>query len=647
MSSYNENLNASVVASLQAQELKLNSTQSQLNSAMFTLYYAEDAKITATEKLDKTEETYKDQEEIKEETVDNNNIAVNLLATANQEKSYTQQSVTNTAVAAANVQVATNAIVNLASDMGSILSILNAADYGSQIYQHAKAVTILMNDTAYNAEVTSQWSMESSSLTAEITANTVADMASTTATSINDLLTVLSSQLDATTALQVSDNTALVAASVDEKKAEGLLEDTKVDYKATLYAYTLSIQELNLNLLVKDTTVKGKDHSFTVQFDAYLNPFHYSSEQSPEMTTYAASPVKNYYIIVVKESEKSLFSLGMAEGLISTKNIALEIDPKGQNNIEKVISMKDRLDSNGEVLALGESYVIFVMAQFELEYKKSLNNFEDYLTAPSAPFSITNQLSSPKKEDIKIKGAEKQVLHFHLEETVSNVVEYRCMFLPNNSQLLKGSFTTQDLAVLEVQEVQETYVNSGLIDQKQQDIDSNKTILHAMTEELEANTKSTPRNPKLDSAKEKLEQKINEVNQTIGALEVELKDIIASNVQTAIVQQDDSVSGKVQPIKTAQPGFFFNLLIAENVPDGNYTLPVGNQIKKEGKRIEVVMPIADNTTDNFGNPLLDGQEYIPVVLSYASEPKSNRIQCSNSISDYENTVAFKYEISNK
>lgn len=53
MSSYNENLNASVATSLQAQELKLSTTQAQLNAGMFTLYYAEDAKITAQEKLKK------------------------------------------------------------------------------------------------------------------------------------------------------------------------------------------------------------------------------------------------------------------------------------------------------------------------------------------------------------------------------------------------------------------------------------------------------------------------------------------------------------------------------------------------------------------------------------------------------------------
>lgn len=101
--------------------------------------------------------------------------------------------------------------------MGSIVSILNAADYGSQIYDQAVAVNKLMNDTAYNAEVASQLAMDASYRTAEVTASTVSDMATITGTSITDLVTVLNSQLGATTTLQVTENTAFTDAATARK----------------------------------------------------------------------------------------------------------------------------------------------------------------------------------------------------------------------------------------------------------------------------------------------------------------------------------------------------------------------------------------------------------------------------------------------
>lgn len=645
MSTYNENLNASVVASLQAQELKQNTTQAQLNAAMFTLYYAEDAKITAMEKLKRTEDAYDKQEVVKEEAVNNNNIAVNLVATANQEKQYTTQSISNTAVAAANVQVATNAIVNLASDMGSVLSILNAADYGSQIFEQALAVNVLMSDTAYNAEVTSQWAMEASALTAEITATTVADMATTTATSVSGLLTALTSQLDATTALQVSDNTALVSASVAEKQAEGLLADTKVDYNAAQAAYLLSINELNLNLQVVDTIIKSNKSHFTVTFDAYLNPFHYCAEHNPNMVIYSKSPVKNYYITIVKESEKSLFSIATAEGLIGTKKSTLLV-PEGNKSLTKKLEITGLLDSNGDPVKLGEGYVVFVLAQFETEYKKSLNNFEDYLTAPSAPFALTHKLNSPKKLAVDVK---KSVLHFDLEENSEYKVEYRCMFLPDNSELIKELLTTGSLESIEMHVVEntETDIETEANSKLQESISKLKSELKTMMAELNENTKITARTPKLDAAKEKLTESIKSIGENIQLQEDSITKTI-SDVSSPIVQEEAVVVPKDKQSDLLKPGFFFNLLIAENVTEGNYSVPnpTKHEIKVVGDKVSVVLPILENTTDNFGNPLVKGNKYIPVVLSYASGPKKDAVQFSNSLSDYQHTDSFVYQIIN-
>ena len=79
-------------------------------------------------------------------------LRFNLLYSASQQKSYTAQSVTNAAVCAANVQVAANAVLRLSSDMGSIYSMLSAADFGSEIYLQSRTAYSIMNETAYDAE---------------------------------------------------------------------------------------------------------------------------------------------------------------------------------------------------------------------------------------------------------------------------------------------------------------------------------------------------------------------------------------------------------------------------------------------------------------------------------------------------------------
>lgn len=664
MSSYNENLNASVVSSLQAQELKLSNTQAQLNAGMFTLYYAEDAKITAQEKLKRTEQKYADQEIIKEEAVGDNNLSTNVVATANQEKQFNLQSVSNTAVAAANVQIATNAIVNLASDMGSIVSILNAADYGSQIYEQALAVNKLMNDTAYNAEVASQWSMEASSLTAEVTASTVADMATTTGASVTNLLSVLTSQLETISALEITENAAFSDAATAQKKAEGELIDAQVEYDAAKDTYLSSINELNLNLQI--TAKSNKD--FTIQFSPYTNPFYGVTENGLTTSPYNVNPVESYYVFVVKESEKSIFSIATAEGLIDTPDIAFPISVDALDlsteTISETISITQLKDTSNNSLVLGENYVVFVLAQFTVDYKKSLNNFEDYLTAASSSFALTTPLNSPSTDSIKVSflkadanptNITTQVLQFNLNEKNNNV-EYRCMFLLNNSTIINQMFKTEDLLSVEEQIVKEIKDEINKIKDEEDEIKTfnNQNLLNSLTSELEILTQKKATLNENDSATDTTDTEVKKTaknNTNADAIDTQITELKARIQElTAIdlrdinpVDKEGNVSSQNQ---TPKPGFFFNQLIAENVTDGNYTVPTSDQIKPNGQIFKAIVPIQENTTDNFGNPLIEGNEYIPVVLSVASGPKKIAVQFSNSISDFKNTATFNYATKN-
>ncbi|MFA6086749.1 hypothetical protein [Mucilaginibacter sp.] len=71
------------------------------------------------------------------------------------------------AVYAANTQMSTNAIVNLASDISNIYSILNATNYKSELYVEIQVIGSRINATAYDAELLSQAAMELSAMAAE------------------------------------------------------------------------------------------------------------------------------------------------------------------------------------------------------------------------------------------------------------------------------------------------------------------------------------------------------------------------------------------------------------------------------------------------------------------------------------------------
>ncbi|MBI3134477.1 MAG: hypothetical protein HYZ14_07340 [Bacteroidetes bacterium] len=572
MNSYNENLNSSVVASLQSQELEQNKMGAQLNAAMFTLYYAQGAKITAQEKLDAVGITYDFQQQVKEKAVTNNNIATNLFDSATQEKQYVAQTVTNTSVAAANVQLAANAVLRLASDMGSVLNMLNAGDFGSQIYELANEVNTLMNDTAFSAEYTSQLAMEASSMTAEVSASTVADKSKATSSAVSNLLSVVSSQFDATAAVMASENASLALSCVAEKKAEGDLEDINTEYFASQAAYLLSIKQLNLNLLTVPTRTKGPDYSYTVSFDNYLNPFF----TSPELKKYHNCPVSDYYIMLVKDSKKSTFSIARAEDLVlkEMKRQYIQIphnSKAGLNKIVKEIFTSDLYDTDNEAMEMGESYVIFVMAVFTEQYKKALNNFDDYLTAPSASFVLTNELSSPEHAAINVvtipvdtAGNKGQVLEFALVEDKQFKVEYRCMFLPDNTDLIEGLLTERGLRRIEDEvqkreEIAEKY--DPAIMQDEADIVSCNTLINSLLVQIEVNQAHAERTPALDAELQKLEQQLKAEKAVLRLKKADL----AENQKNKKAAMD-----QIQVKSDIKPGFFFNLALAEQVTDGSY-----------------------------------------------------------------------------
>ncbi len=647
MNSYNENLRSSVVSSLNDQELELKKTTASLNAAMFSLYYAEGARITAAEKLEVISKTYSKQQKIQEQIVENNNLSVNLLAATNQEKTYVAKAVSNAAVGASNVQVAANAILNLASDVGSIFSIVNAADFDSQIYDQALDASKYMNSTAYAAEVASQYAMEGSMLTSKVSAETVAQEATATNASVKTMLDTLTAQFEATVEVMAADNAALAKASEVEKKAEGELGDINVEHYATRSAYLLSNDELNINLEVPLNTPKEKDNRSNIFYRVTFAPL-----ESPFAVkgTKPGYPVENYYIMLVKNMNKSTFTITSAEALLLNPDQYVEVDPilpKGKDSFSEKIFISQLKDSDGDDMDLGAEYVVFVFAKLSEKYKKALNNFDDYLSASSPVFSLVNKLNAPKASSFKYKHHDREI-EFSLEQNKSYKVEYRLMLLPDKRELVQGLLTEQGVRSIE-REVEKLEKIAEMYDPKilalTQEINTLQVRINAMPAQIEV------LEGELVSAKTKKEK--DAIIKKIEDLETQLK------IDTAVLKQTKKELRKtkadkkkaekaINPNEYMKPGFLFNLTLANQVPAGSYHALTNKEItikpeKDDMVKVSAKVKIHEDMTDNFGNKLIDDVEYVPAVLAFSKEGEEQAGQFVNALSNFVVTEPIKYK----
>lgn len=830
MNSYSENLHSSVLASLESQETNKKKLDSQLNSSMFTLYYAEGAEIIANDKLASATKKYNKSQKVKEQAVVNKNISTNIVMSSTQQNSYTSQSVSNLAVSASNIQIATNAIVRLASDMGSIFSIINAADYGTQIYQQSIEAYNLMNRTAYLAEVASQHAMEASASIAEVASSTVEDKAKATDTSIDNLLKIAGTDFTNMSAVVATENDAKAAASVSTKAAQGVIESNKIELEAAKVAYNLNNKRLNYNLRVR--VPKNVTNSFDVAFDFYKAPFTTDEKGTNTPELGLQNPVKSYNLFLVKDSKKSIFSTSAAEDLIgnvlqhvqiippvhnaekpdltvintitsnystyyqalsnenlSKENLALakenlrivnaalalaskekasadehvfnlknditkltkevanakekevkatedaKKEPKNQElakaanqaeNLRKLleqelenaklnevkandsakvsadnikiatanvtnaknevtsaetklatdttavqnatpaadklkregfatIDLLDLMDSDNEIIIMGEKYVIFLFIVFTDEYKKGINTYDDYLSAPSETFSLQKTLKAV--EDITIQEDPERRDHvnpdlptlkpfaitFPVDQNDAKITEYRCMFLSHS----EDTFTSNQLENLEESieisvvdkeketlndEVTEFESEIASLDHKIEDLQKklNEEIKHLdavkdkdkiAAEKLRFN--NTKNN--YDAVKTETTIRLNLANEKLSQLDMAIKIILAK---------------KLPEIKN-KSAFFFNLKLAENIPSGNYTVA---QATKDPLVYEV--KIDPTTTDNFGNALIDSKPYIPVILSIYKGTETSKKQYISNLSDWENEDNFTFSIIN-
>jgi len=516
MATYNENLNNTTLSSLQNQEMDGKALRSHLDASAFNLYNAQGESITAKQKLGATEKKAASCAIIKLQATDAGNTASNLLTSSNLATNYTKQSITNSAVGASNTQVASNAIVRLAADIGSIYSIIKAADFESDMNTQAEEVMKLMNDTAHAAEQLSQLAMETSMLTAEVSTSEVSGKAENIIAALNNLTKIVSDDFDKINQSIISGSIQLDTAGTTEQQANGAFNNARSAYTASQSSHALSNNMLNLDLSVSKLT----DDSYEVVFNEIVKPFD-------------ENIVSDYYIILVKDAKKMVFSIVAAENInFEHRELLIPAGEANAGQIKTIINFNDQKlsDSDGDLIQFGVNYVVCVFAIYADNYKKEINNFDDFLSAPSKMFCLSHQLKAVNSAAIKVAvpkpGYE---LAFETPDQQNHECAYKCMFLP---------------------------VSGG---------------------------------------------------------------------------------NQHQTGNTTGINFSFNIMLAQQVAPGNYT------IAAEVKKGITHVPIGVNTTDVFGNLLCDGVEYIPVVLSAPNGSSIDQDKYNSAISDFNTTPSFIYK----
>lgn len=655
MNSYNDNLRSTILASLNEQELSTESSKATRDAAALTMFYAEGAKITAAQRLSIADDTYKRKNDVNTEAVSNSNISTNMLNAAKQENVLTAQSVTNAAVSAGNVQIAATAITKLASDVGSIFNIVQAANLKSEIYKQAKNANYFIKETAYNAEALSKRAMDASASTAKISATTVEDLATVTDASIKEIESIAATELEQLSAIVDADNEALAEASIAEKAAEGVLEEAIESYNAIYTAYDFSNESLNLELSV--TAVSAVE--FNVTFNQILAPFEpehlkaskkstdededaYDSDNNgekgkkPHDTLY---PVKNYYLMVVPDDAKYTFTLDIAEGIYTDTAVSKDVtgDYKA-GSFDIKVNLKDLKDVDGNLIKCGDNYVVFVMAVYEDSYKTFINDFSNYLSAPSMTFRLKQKLTQakglkfvPEKAEADTKKNVLGTFEFNVNAVWSEHGDYLCMFLPQNNKYVDGLLTGTDLTKL-TKEIEQLTTGPA---KNYDDIQALKAELVSMEVRLQAATHKNSNNDKATKASKDDKEYIDYCKECIVKLKAKIRKLEKSSKNESKTKEKSVSSG-------GEPNILFDIKIAENIPPANYIKMDGAGKKPEPSKkvVHFKAEINPETTDCFGNRLIldkpDEQQYFPVVLTVSNKEAELAAQFENQISDLTN-----------
>jgi len=148
---------------------------------------------------------------------------------------------------------------------------------------------------------------------------------------------------------------------------------------------------------------------------------------------------------------------------------------------------------------------------------------------------------------------------------------------------------------------------------------------------------------------------------SLNKLTAEYKKL-STSLQTLQTAKQRTLDQLIKPVLD-KLGFIFNLTLAEQVLAGNYItakkfpvkiiLPITSEDQKvQGPEANseteyfCFTSIGPDTTDNFGNSLVNGNSYYTMILSFSTAEEDNLSMFTNALTDISNAKLFTYNIAN-
>ncbi|OYQ36201.1 hypothetical protein CHU95_05270 [Niveispirillum lacus] len=382
MNSYDDNLRESLTRSLGAladQQAALLHGRSQAEA---DLYHAKGAVLAARDRLEADQRHRDERRTVHHGARRAHDQATALYNTLVLAKSGSDSAITNTATAAKNLQSSADAIMQLASTIGAALNVASAALYDTELYHQIARVNTNLNRVANQARFLALKGTEVSSKCAESIVGALTDQGAGVQARLGDLLTQVQASLDTKVAAVNNDETALNTALADEFSAHNVLRETVARHETMSTMLTNARRYANMDLRVDVLTAK--------QIKVYFTPF-----KAPVATgdrPMPPSPKPKIFLAIVPQNLAAPFSTDRAAQLFSkwdgVPGNFTPVDPG-----ETVLSLKR--DVYGNTITSDTAYTAFLYIEPSVEYKRYLGNFGDYLSLSSAPFTPLTPLPGP------------------------------------------------------------------------------------------------------------------------------------------------------------------------------------------------------------------------------------------------------------
>lgn len=414
------------------------------NAAKISLYYAhgETEKNGINYRNSKIDE--KRALSLDNQAVQGINLATNSQTAAKQSLVDAGKATSNISTAAANMQIAANAITKLSSDVAGILAVANAADHGSQIQNSVARAHSKIRKAAKLAEEVSLVSLNATIEAAQSTASTVVTDSQLTVASMTNFQKSTAAQYSNTSAKAVASNEGLTAARKNEKVASGHFDITKKQDKAIKSTRRLINKVSNYGIQVFDparqkdfqedtapTWAVDPGKSYTISFNkfegdgiktgknvdpaenAYVQYYRlimvkYDASASFDINVAKDLDPGTYYQIPAKGYDsyaRTFYLLGTDQALIpQDPGVAAEKDPKSLNSVDSKHVRGIAIDYTGKPVEAGEYYVAYVYAVYTDAYQKLISNTDGFLSLPSKDLQL--QMNLPKIPQNRLEKAE-------------------------------------------------------------------------------------------------------------------------------------------------------------------------------------------------------------------------------------------------